>query len=100
MKYQGKTSVAKWVDLWMGKFSTELAAKNIPELESRRYNEVVRKYLTENAGNPREIDLAKLKKFVTGQNVDAAPGLRIFYETVAPSEKHLEALDKIIGTAK
>jgi len=92
MKFRSTNSASTWMDVWLKKYSSELAEKKLSATETGAYHSIVKSYLTENPGNPREIDTAKLKKFVSGKKHDVIAPLVLFYGSVAPSEKHLEVL--------
>ena len=92
MQYRITTSASNWVDVWLNKYSLVLEKKNFSAEDACRYRVIIRQYLTQNPGNPREIALANLKKFVSVRKQDVLAPLILFYETAALSEKHLKVL--------
>jgi hypothetical protein len=95
MEYRKITSPDAWVDLWLGKFSTELAKLDLPQKESASWLAIVKKYLEANHGNPRTIPAKTLKKFLTDNKTDTCiPALHLFYDVVARSDEHLTLLAK------
>jgi len=98
MEYRKITSANDWRDLWLGKFISELKTKTLSSEESDSYRAVLAEYLTAYEGNPREIDLKKMKQFVSKQKNRAIPPLVLFYQSVARSDKHLELLNQLAAT--
>ena len=94
MKYRESASKMDWLDLWLNKFSAELAKLDFSPKQVQNNYTILRQYLSENPGNPRAIEIDKLKRFVSDQKIDVAPPLVIFYDKIARSEKHLELLAK------
>ena len=92
MRYRITTCASNWVEVWINKYSLILEEKKLPATEALFYRTLVRQYLTQNPGNPREIAIAKLKKFVSGRKEDVTAPFVLFYESVAPSENHLKVL--------
>jgi hypothetical protein len=95
MEYRKITSATDWRDLWLGKFISELKTKNLPSEESDAYRAVLSEYLTAYEGNPREIDLKKMKQFVFKRKSKSIPPLILFYQSVARSDRHLELLNEL-----
>lgn len=95
MQYRITTSAANWVDVWLNKYALILEEKNLSAEETCGYRGIIRQYLTQNPGNPREIALAQLIKFVSGRKQNVLAPLILFYKTAALSEKHIKALTGI-----
>jgi hypothetical protein len=94
-------SKEEWQKIWLDKVSREFQRKNMPEAECQCHIGVIRRYLAEHPGNPRTIEIKKLKRFVAKQKADIRPSLMLFYTTIARSEVHMAALDTIrIAKAK
>ena len=85
-------TTAEWREIWLRKLGRELEKRNLPCGLSRFHYAIINKFLTENRGNPRTIDIEKLFSFIARQKNDVRQPLIMFYETVARSEKHLTAL--------
>jgi hypothetical protein len=92
MEYRKITSSDQWVDLWLGKFSTEIAKTKLSDDDKKNSISIVKKFLTKHPGNPRVIPVKLLRKFLTDQKADAIPPLILFYEVIARSEEHLAEL--------
>lgn len=84
-----------WQKIWLDKVSREFQRQNMPEAEAQCHSVVIRGYLAEHPGNPRTIEIKKLKRFVAKQKADIRPSLILFYSTIARSEAHIEALNSI-----
>ncbi|HUI92000.1 MAG TPA: hypothetical protein VLX68_07125 [Chitinivibrionales bacterium] len=95
MEYRKITSNEEWRELWLGKFSTEMKNRGFTDEDTKKFVAVLTKYLTDNPGNPREIDIKKMKRFVKGHKSSAIPPLVLFYDAIARSEKHCEVLAAI-----
>jgi hypothetical protein len=94
-------SKEEWQKIWLDKVSREFQRQNMPETEAQCHSVVIRKYLAEHPGNPRTIEIKKLKRFVAKQKADICPSLILFYTTIARSEPHMAALNAIrIAKAK
>ncbi|MCU0609839.1 MAG: hypothetical protein MUF22_08760, partial [Chitinispirillaceae bacterium] len=65
MKYRTNTTASAWTDLWVDKFTAELGKTGLAENEIPPHLSILRKYLAANPGNPRAIELAGLKKFLS-----------------------------------
>lgn len=95
MEYRKITSDHDWHDLWLGKFTAELGARNFSKEETSSHRAVISDFLTAHKGNPREISERALRAFLAKRPpADIAP-LALFYDCVAHSEKHLEVLARI-----
>jgi hypothetical protein len=92
METTSPTTNDEWRELWLKKLSRELTAREIGKNLSRFHYAIVNKFLSENHGNPRTIDVEKMLSFVGSQQNDVRQPLVMFYENVARSEKHLAAL--------
>lgn len=97
METTSPTTNDEWREVWLKKLSRELTARGIGQNLSRFHYAIVNKFLSENPGNPRDIDVDKLLSFIGRQQNDVRQPLMMFYETVARSEKHLAALSKPSG---
>jgi hypothetical protein len=95
---KGKQSLApeEWQKLWLDKYSTELDKRHLSEKESQFHYAIIRVYLAEHLGNPRAIEINKLKRFVLKQKNDIRQPLILFYTNVARSEAHVEALNALV----
>jgi hypothetical protein len=93
-------STEEWQKIWLDKVARELQKRNIPEVESHSHCTVIRRYLAAHPGNPRTIEIKKLKRFITAQKTDIRPSLILFYDAVARSEAHLEALNSVSITLR
>jgi|WetSurMetagenome_2_1015567.scaffolds.fasta_scaffold342859_2 hypothetical protein len=85
----------EWLNIWLGKCSKELIKRELTEKESQFHCAIIRRYLSEHPGNPRAIDIEKLRRFVNKQKNDVRQPLILFYTNVALSEKHVQALNSI-----
>lgn len=92
METTSPTTNDEWREIWLKKLSRELKSRGIGRDLSRFHYAIVKKFLSENPGNPRTIDVEKMLSFVGRQQNDVRPPLVMFYETVARSEEHLAAL--------
>lgn len=88
-------STEEWQEIWLKKLSCELTKHGISGDLSRFHYTIINKFLSENPGNPRMIDIKRLVSFVAKQKNDIRPPLIMFYETVARSEEHLAALKSL-----
>src|SRR5271157_1422487 len=94
METTSPTTNNEWRELWLKKLSHELTMRGIGKNLSRFHYAIVNKFLSENPGNPRTIDVEKMLSFVGRQQNDVRQPLVMFYETVAPSQKHLAVLKR------
>jgi hypothetical protein len=88
-------STEEWQKIWLDKVARELEKRNIPAEESLFHLSGIRRYLAAHPGNPRTIEIRKLKRFVASQKADIRPTLIMFYDAIARSEPHLAALNSI-----
>jgi uncharacterized protein YdaU (DUF1376 family) len=95
MEYRKITSANDWRELWLGKFLAELKNRNLSPEETAAYRTVLSDYLTAYEGNPREIDVKKMRQFVVKRKKAVIAPLVVFYESVARSEKHVELLGQL-----
>jgi hypothetical protein len=95
MEYRKITSDHDWHDLWLGKFTAELGARNFSKEVAALHCTVISDFLTAYKGNPREISVRAMKAFLAKRPAaDIAP-LALFYDCVAHSEKHIEVLAQL-----
>jgi Phage integrase, N-terminal SAM-like domain/Phage integrase family len=85
----------EWKTFWLAKVSDEVERLNLSQALSRFHYAIVNKFLTENPGNPKAIDCANLISFIARQPNDVRPPLVMFYEAIAPSQKHVAALKNL-----
>jgi hypothetical protein len=57
----------EWKTFWLAKVSDEVERLNLSQALSRFHYAIVNKFLTENPGNPKAIDCAKLTSFIARQ---------------------------------
>jgi hypothetical protein len=92
-------SPRQWTDLWLTKLSVECAKRNLEDKDVSRYCSVLDAFLTKNPGNPRQIPLEKIQRFVKTNKKDAIATLTIFYQNVAYSAQHFDLLNSISQSA-
>jgi hypothetical protein len=100
MDFKAFKTTGEWREMWLKKLSCELTRRGISGHLSRFHYTIINKFLAENPGNPRMIDIDRLVSFVSRQKTDSRPPLIMFYETVARSEEHLAALKSVELTSE
>ncbi len=92
MEYRKITSHDDWIEIWLSKFTTECENRKFSMEKIKSEQIILRKFLSDNPGNPRAIDLKKFKKFLSSEGIAAIAPFEIFYESIARSDKHCEII--------
>jgi len=95
MEYRKITSHDDWIEIWLSKFIAECENRKLSADQIKADQIIVRKYLSENPGNPRAIDIKKFKKFIAAEGLAAIAPFEVFYESIARSDKHCEILTEL-----
>jgi site-specific recombinase XerD len=97
MEPETATAVLNGTTALLEKYSSELKKRRYPFQKSRVYYAITRQFLKDHPGDPANVEIDRLKEFIARQYGDVAPPLVLLYQTVAPSQKHLAALNQPIG---
>lgn len=95
MKMQTFRKPHQWLNFWLEKYSDLLSSLKYSGEQRKQYWAVMKLFLEELPGNPRNIPIEAVEKFVA-----VAPGERVlpvslFYKQIAPSKPHTELLRNI-----
>ena len=97
MEPETGTAVQNGTPALLEKYSSELKKCKYPSQKSRVYYAITRQFLKDHPGDPANVEIDRLKEFIARQYGDVTPPLVLLYQTVAPSQKHLAALNQTIG---
>ena len=88
----GRKSSESWRRMWLDKLSESMIKTRLPQSRRLLYRDTVDRYLNENPGNPRRIEITRLRHFLETQQDDPSAALLFFYTNICASEEHLEML--------
>lgn len=95
MEYRRITTTNDWRELWLNKFMAELKKRELPEKDQKSYYSIIERFLKKNPGNPREIEIDKMIRFIGVIKTDFISAFNLFYDAIAHSEKHIAALEEM-----
>ena len=94
MKMQTFRKPHQWLNFWLEKYTDILGTLKYTAEQRKQCWAVLKQFLEELPGNPRNIPLDAVEKFIAGAPEERALPVTIFYQKIAPSKPHLELLRK------
>jgi hypothetical protein len=95
MKMQTFRKPHQWLNFWLEKYSDLLSSLKYSGEQRKKYWAVMKVFLEELPGNPRNIPLEAVEKFVTENLKERLLPISLFYKQIAPSKPHMELLRKL-----
>lgn len=96
MKIQTFRKPHQWLNFWLERYSEFLSELKYSSEEKKMFWNVLKLFLTEHPGNPRNIPCEAVISFVKVNVNERLIPLAIFYKNIAPSTPHFESL-KTLG---
>lgn len=98
MKMQTFRKPHQWQSFWLEKYIEILTSLKYDGEKRKRYWAILKVFLEELPGNPRNLALAEVKSFIAVEPVERLIPISLFYQHIAPSRPHLEMLKKFDST--
>ncbi|MBN1760174.1 MAG: phage integrase N-terminal SAM-like domain-containing protein [Chitinispirillaceae bacterium] len=95
MKMQTFRKPHQWLNFWLEKYSDVLATLKYSGEKRKQYWAILKQFLEELPGNPRNIPIESVKAFIDSAPEERLHPISIFYQQIAPSKPHMELLKKI-----
>jgi hypothetical protein len=99
MKMQTFRKPHQWLNFWLEKYTDTLSGLKYTSVQRKQYWTMLKKYLIELPGNPRNIPLDKVQEFIEVDSNERALPIMLFYKHIAPSKPHLELLNKLLAAS-
>jgi hypothetical protein len=94
MKMQTFRKPHQWLSFWLEKYIEVLTGLKYDGEKRKQYWLVLKTFLEELPGNPRNITLSAIKTFIATDPDERLLPITIFYQHIAPSRPHLDMLKK------
>ena len=94
MKMQTFRKPHQWLNFWLEKYTDVLSTLKYSGEQRKQCWAILKQFLEELPGNPRNISLEAVEKFISEAPEERALPVTIFYQKIAPSKPHIEMLKK------
>jgi hypothetical protein len=94
MKMQTFRKPHQWLNFWLEKYTDVLSTLKYSGEQRKQCWAILKLFLEELPGNPRNISLEAVEKFIAVAPEERALPVTIFYQKIAPSKPHIEMLKK------
>ena len=95
MKMQTFRKPHQWLNFWLEKYTEVLSELKFSGDRRRQYWGVLKQFLEELPGNPRNIPQASIEDFIASAPEDRLNPITVFYQKIAPSKPHIELLRRL-----
>lgn len=93
MKMQTFRKPHQWLSFWLEKYVEVLTGLKFDGEKRKKYWSVLKTFLEELPGNPRNLSLPLIKTFISTNPGERLIPITLFYQHIAPSPTHLEMLN-------
>ncbi len=94
MKMQTFRKPHQWLNFWLEKYTDVLSTLKYSADQRKQCWSILKLFLEKLPGNPRNISLEAVEKFIAEAPEERALPVTIFYQKIAPSKPHIEMLKK------